>query len=166
MVRAMFSDIERQEIVDYLAQVAGRVYLGSDSQSFKQFNLRTRKHEVWAKYAVVLVVHINDSHGCKIFSYKERERVYDADASKPSLRLMSEVYKTVEAYLALADVLESRDVEIHLDVNPCKLHASNSVVKQAIGYVKGVTNLDALIKPEAWAGSTTADYVVRNRLAS
>ncbi|MEM7358221.1 MAG: ribonuclease H-like YkuK family protein [Pseudomonadota bacterium] len=161
----MFSDEQREEIEQYLKRVEGRVYLGCDSQSFKRFNLKSQRYERWARYAVVLVIHINNSQGCKIFSYRETERVYDRQANKPQLRLMTEVYKTVEAYLALADLLEHREVEIHLDVNPSDVHASSVVVKQAVGYVKGVTNLDALIKPDAWAGSTTADFVVRKKLA-
>jgi len=161
----MFSDAQKKEIEDYLATVEGRIYLGCDSQSFKRYNLKARCYELWARYAVVLVVHINNSQGCKIFSYQESERVYDAQANKPRLRLMSEVYKTVEAYLEMSVLLEQRDVEIHLDVNPSQSHASNAVVKQAVGYVKGVTNLDALIKPNAWAGSTTADFVVRQKMA-
>ena len=161
----MFNEEKQKEIKHYLDKVAGRIYLGCDSQSYKHFNLRTRKHEVWARFAVVLVVHINDSQGCKIFSYVESERVYDVDVRKPRLRLLTEAYKTVDVYLAMFAILENRDVEIHLDVNPDTAHASSSVVKQAVGYVKGVTNLNALIKPDAWAGSTTADYVVRNRLS-
>lgn len=161
----MFTEVQKEEIRRYLEKVKGRVYLGCDSQAFKRFNLKSQRYERWARYAIVLVVHINNSQGCKIFSYKETERVYDQEANKPRLRLMTEVYKTVEAYMALADILEQRDVEIHLDVNPSRAHASNAVVKQAVGYVKGVTNLDALIKPDAWAGSTSADFVVRKKLA-
>ena len=157
----MFNEVQKNEIKEYLSSVAGRVYLGCDSQSYKRYDLKAKRYEVWARYAVVLVVHINNSQGCKIFSYRESERVYDARPSKPRLRLMSEVYKTVEAYLEMADVLEDRDVEIHLDVNPSKAHESNAVVKQAVGYVKGVTNLDAFIKPDAWAGSNTADKIAR-----
>ena len=161
----MFTDVQKKEIENYLNNVNGRVYLGCDSQSFRRFDLKTKCYETWARYAVVLVVHINNSQGCKIFSYQESERVYDKDAGKPRLRLMNEAYKTVEAYLAMAGILEDREVEIHLDVNPSASHASNAVVKQAVGYVKGVTNLDALIKPDAWAGSNSADFVVRKQLA-
>ena len=86
--------------------------------------------------------------------------------NKPSLRLMTEVYKSVDCFMALSDILENREVEIHLDVNSNKCHASNAIAKQAIGYVKGMTNLDALIKPEAWAGSSSADHVARYKCAT
>lgn len=165
-VKKMFTNEQIKEIDCYLQITQGKVYMGADSQAYKRYSLEKGRFELWASYAVVLVVHINSSNGCKIFSYREHERVYDPKVEKPRLRLMSEVYKTVQAYLALGEILEGRDVQIHLDINPNRCHESNSVAKQAIGYVKGCTNLDAVIKPDAWAGSSTADAVVRMRLAS
>ena len=161
----MFSENEKNEIREYLAQVAGRVYIGSDSVVSKRFNIKSQRYENWAKFAVVLVVHIDNSRGCKIFSYIENERVYDSDVTKPRQRLLTEAYKSVDCYMALVDILEHRDVEIHLDVNPDPCHASNSIAKQAIGYVKGVTNLSPLIKPDSWAGSNSADHVARYKRA-
>ena len=162
----MFSQKQIDEIRNYLAQVDGRVYIGCDSVLNKRFNLKTRTYEKWARFAIVLVVHIDNSRGCKIFSYVESERVFDAKMNKPSLRLMTEVYKSVDCFMALSDILEDREVEIHLDVNSNKCHASNAIAKQAIGYVKGMTNLDALIKPDAWAGSSSADHVARYKCAT
>ena len=157
----MFNNDEQQEIEQYLKRTQGRVYIGADSVLHRRFNLREHAYENWARYAVVLVVHINDSQGCKIFSYTETERVYEQKLSKPKQRLLAETYKCVECYLELVEVLVERDIEIHLDINADQQHASNAVAKQAIGYVKGVTNLDAVIKPLAWASSNSADQVAR-----
>ncbi len=157
----MFNKNEKNEIEQYLKSTQGRVYIGADSVLQRRFSLKSQAYENWARYAVVLVVHINDSVGCKIFSYTETERVYDAKLSKPRQRLLAETYKCVECYVDLAEVLVDRDIEIHLDINADQQHASNAIAKQAIGYVKGVTNLDAVIKPFAWAGSNTADLVAR-----
>jgi len=71
----------------------------------------------------------------------------------------------VDCFMELSDALEEREVEIHLDLNSEECHASNAIAKQAIGYVKGMTNLDALIKPNAWAGSSSADHVARYKKA-
>ena len=161
----MFSQKQIDEIKNYLAHVDGRVYIGCDSVLNRRFNLKTQRYEKWARFAVVLVVHIDNSRGCKIFSYVESERVYDAKMSKPTQRLMTEVYKSVDCFMALGNILENREVEIHLDVNSDECHASNAIAKQAIGYVKGMTNLDALIKPDAWAGSSSADHVARYKQA-
>lgn len=162
----MFNSNEKEEIENYLSRVDGCVYIGCDSVAYRRYNIKAQQYENWARYAVVLVVHIGNCHGCKIFSYVESERVYDARVSQPKLRLMTEVYKSVECFLALGDALAEREVEIHLDVNPSESHASNAIAKQAIGYVKGMTSLDALIKPDAWAGSSTADHVARFKRVS
>jgi len=161
----MFSQQQIYEVQDYLANVEGRVYIGCDSVLNKRFNLKTQAYEKWARFAVVLVIHIDNSKGCKIFSYVENERVYDAKMNKPTHRLMTEVYKSVDCFMAFNDVLEDREVEIHLDINSDDCHASNVIAKQAIGYVKGMTNLDSLIKPNAWAGSNCADHVARFKRA-
>ena len=135
----MFSQKQLDEIKSYLAHVGGRVYIGSDSVLNRRFNLKTQTYEKWERFAVVLVVHIDNSRGCKIFSYVESERIYDSKMGKPTQRLMTEVYKSVDCFMALSDILEDREVEIHLDVNSNECHASNAIAKQAIGYVKGMT---------------------------
>ena len=70
---------------------------------------------------------------------------------------MTEVYKVSELYLKLADVLEDRQVEVHLDINPDEHHASSNVVSQAIGYIRGTCNVVPLVKPDAFAASYAAD---------
>ena len=73
------------------------------------------------------------------------------------MRLMNEVYKVSALFQKLADVLEDRDVEVHLDLNPDELHGSNCVIAQAIGYIKGTCNIVPMVKPDAWAASFGAD---------
>jgi len=128
-----------------------KIYLGADSE-------RNRLDRIWyADYTVAVVVHIDGKHGCKIFGYHQRERDYDQRKDRPNIRLMTEVYKVSEIYLELKDVIEDRLVEVHLDINPSAKHASNQVVQQAIGYIRGTCNLEALIKPNAFAASYAAD---------
>lgn len=128
-----------------------KIYLGADSE-------RNRLEGIWyADYTVAIVIHIDGKHGCKIFGYHQRERDYDQRKDRPNIRLMTEVYKVSEIYLELKDVIEDRPVEVHLDINPSAKHASNQVVQQAIGYIRGTCNLEALIKPNAFAASYAAD---------
>jgi len=128
-----------------------KVYLGADSE---RLNVRG----IWyADYTLAVVVHIDGKHGCKIFGDIQRERDYDQKANKPAMRLMNEVYKVSELFQQLADVLEDRHVEVHLDINPNDNYASNVVVSQAIGYIKGTCNLTAHVKPDAFAASYAAD---------
>ena len=128
-----------------------KIYLGCDSE---RVNIRG----TWfADYAAVVVVHIDGKHGCRIFGEVTRERDYDQRKNKPALRLMNEVYKVSALFQKLADVLEDRDVEVHLDLNPDELHGSNCVIAQAIGYIKGTCNVVPMVKPDAWAASFGAD---------
>ena len=70
---------------------------------------------------------------------------------------MNEVYKISELYLKLHEVLEGRDVEVHLDINPDEHHGSSCVISQAVGYIKGVCNVIPFVKPDAFAASYAAD---------
>jgi len=128
-----------------------KIYLGADSE---RINIKG----IWyADYTLAIVVHINGNSGCKIFGDVHRERDYDQKANKPSMRLMQEVYKVGDLFHELSDVLEDRHVEVHLDINPDEKHKSSIVVQQAVGYIKGTCNIDAYVKPRAFAASYAAD---------
>ena len=127
-----------------------KIYIGVDSEHVK------RGRTWYADYTAAIVVHINGNNGCKLFGEVTRERDYDK-VDKPNTRLMTEVYKVSELYLLLAEVLEGRPVEVHLDINPNDQYASSNVVSQAIGYIRGVCNVEPLVKPQAFAASYAAD---------
>ena len=128
-----------------------KIYLGCDSE-------RMKIDGTWyADYVLAIVVHINGNNGCKLFGEVHRERDYDQKASRPSMRLMTEVYKVSELYLKLAEVLEDRLVEVHLDINPDEMHGSSCVISQAIGYIKGTCNVIPFVKPQAFAATYAAD---------
>ena len=128
-----------------------KIYIGGDSCRF-------RKHGRWyAEYTMAIVVHIDGKHGCKIFGETTVEIDYDQKKNRPRMRLMNEVYKISELYLKLHEVLEDREVEVHLDINPDEHHGSSCVVNEAIGYIRGVCNVVPMVKPNAWAASTAAD---------
>lgn len=127
-----------------------RIYIGVDSE-------RIRIGGVWyADYTAAIVVHIDGKHGCKLFGEITRERDYDRH-NRPNTRLMTEVYKASELFLRLADVLEDRLVEVHLDLNPDEHHVSSGVIAQAIGYIRGTCNIIPMVKPSAFAATYAAD---------
>jgi len=128
-----------------------KIYIGGDSERFRKDNVW------WADYTLAIVVHIDGKHGCKIFGEVQRERDYDQRRDKPRMRLMNEVYKVAELYLKLQDVLEDREVEVHLDINPKEMYGSSCVINEAVGYIKGMCNVTPLIKPRAFAASYAAD---------
>lgn len=128
-----------------------KVYIGADSERF-------RMDGKWhADYTLAVVVHIDGRHGCKIFGEIQRELDFDQKKSKPAMRLMNEVYKVSALFQELADVLEDRHVEVHLDINPDERYGSSCVVQQAIGYIKGTCNVVPMVKPRAFAASYAAD---------
>lgn len=140
-----------------------RIYLGCDSE-------RYRIRDTWyADYILAVVVHRDGKHGCRLFGEVITERDYDQRRDRPATRLMTEVYKISELYLQLAEVLEDRDVEVHLDINPDEQYGSSCVIQQAVGYIKGVCNVIPMVKPDAFAASYAADrlkHALSHRVAA
>ena len=128
-----------------------KIYIGGDSERFMI-------NEQWyADYILVVVVHINGNNGCKIFGEVQRERDWDQKRDRPRMRLMNEVYKIAELYNKLHDILEDRNVEVHLDINPNEMHGSSCVINEATGYIRGMCNVVPMVKPNAFAASYAAD---------
>jgi predicted RNase H-related nuclease YkuK (DUF458 family) len=158
----MFAELNRKKMMKTLDinQVAAfiraqtpetKIYLGCDSERIKVDG------KWYADYILAIVVHINGNNGCKLFGEVQRERDWDQKASRPSTRLMTEVYKVSELYLKLEEVLDGREVEVHLDINPDEMYGSSCVISQAVGYIKGVCNVIPFVKPDAFAASYAAD---------
>ena len=146
-------EIDIQEVAEFIRNesLESKIYIGGDSERFMI-------NGVWyADYTLVVVVHKNGKNGCRIFGGIERERDFDQRKDKPSMRLMTEVYKIADLYLKLGEVLEDRHVEVHLDINPNEMHGSFCVLNQAIGYIKGMCNVVPMVKPNAFAASYAAD---------
>jgi predicted RNase H-related nuclease YkuK (DUF458 family) len=145
--------IDLQEVKEFISHQSPetKIYLGCDSE-------RVRVQNVWhADYITAIVIHKDGKHGCKLFGEVVREKDFDQKQDRPRFRLMNEVYKVSEMYLKLADVLEGRVVEVHLDINPSEMHGSNCVINEAIGYIRGTCNVIPMIKPRAFAASYAAD---------
>lgn len=150
-----FNFVEIKNFIDVQSE-SSKIYIGCDSVSYK-------RHGKWyADFYKVVVVHIDGCHGCRIFGEIETEADYNTNKKKPTYRLMNECYKVAELYLTLAE-MTGRDIEVHLDLNPKKKYASNLIVEQAIGYIKGTCNVVPLIKPDAFAASYAADRLLRVR---
>jgi len=149
----MRKQIDIEEVREFIAEQTPetKIYIGGDSE---RFNIGT---DWYADYIMVVVVHINGNNGCKIFGEVVRERDYDQKRNKPRMRLMNEVYKIAELYLKLHDVLEDREVEVHLDINPDDMHGSSCVIQEATGYIRGMCNVIPMVKPNAFAASYAAD---------
>lgn len=75
-------------------------------------------------------------------------------------RLMTEVELALDAFYAIEDIIGDRHVEVHLDVNPDPIHASNVVTAEALGWVRSL-GIIAKVKPDSFAATTAADHCVR-----
>ena len=155
----MFSAEDKVTITQYLHDMPANssVYIGADSVKFK------RKGLWYARYTVAFIVHIGSKHGGKIFHATETERDYDPKKEKPRMRLMNEVYRAVGVYMDFAEVLEDLPVEIHIDINSDLNHNSSIVLREALGYVKGMTGIEGVPKPDAWAASHAGDRGARGK---
>ena len=150
----MFTQTQIEELVDLLYGLTDdtKIYIGTDS-------VRFRENGRWfAKYASVVVVHMNGKNGCRVFKHRSIEPDYDMKKNRPSLRLMNEVMKSCELYNQLAPFIDEFDVEIHVDVNTNPIYGSNCVAAQAAGYVLGVCGVEAKLKPDAFAASFAGDH--------
>ena len=132
---------------------ATKIYIGGDSERF------LIGKDWYADYTLAIVVHINGNNGCKIFGEVHRERDWDQKKNRPRMRLMNEVYKIADLYMKLHEVLENREVEVHLDINPNEMHGSSCVINEAVGYIRGMCNVVPLVKPDAFAASYCADRI-------
>jgi uncharacterized protein len=145
--------IDIDEVRDFIEQTSEstKIYIGSDSE-------RNKRGGVWfSDTAVVVVVHFDGKHGAKVFGEITTERDWDQNKARPRMRLMGEVYKAAEMYLALAEAIGDRHCEVHIDINPNEMHGSSCVIQEAVGYVRGMTGMIPKVKPEAWAASICAD---------
>lgn len=149
----MRKKLDRQLLREYISNCSPetKLYIGCDSERYK-------KNGVWfVDYATVVVVHHNGKNGCKIFGEIETERDFIQKKGKPNMRLLNECYKVSGLYLELYESIDDREVELHLDINPNPKYASNEVVQQAVGFIRGTCNKTPKIKPEAFAASYAAD---------
>jgi hypothetical protein len=153
--------LDLEEVRNFISKQSPqtKIYIGCDSERFPIGK------EWYADYILAIVIHIDGKHGCKLFGEVQRERDYDQKVNRPRFRLMNEVYKLSELYLKLHDVLEGRDVEVHLDINPNEMHGSNCVINEAIGYIRGTCNVIPMVKPKAFAASYAADRLKELKIA-
>ena len=148
-------EIDLQEVREYIiSNPNAKIYFGCDSTKF-------RKGGDWhARFVTAIVVYEKDRN--KIFGEVSYERDFDANPSRPALRMMNEVYKVSAMVTELAEDLSDRYFEVHLDINPNILHGSSVAISQAIGYIKGVNGIEPKVKPDAWCATHVADKLLKD----
>lgn len=125
------------------------VYIGCDSVVIGN---------VMTKFTTVILLHYNSNNGAKCFS----QTVKIDRAMSIRERLMREVYFAVEFGLEIVDSVGSRNMEIHLDINPDDRYRSNIVMNEAVGFVSS-QGLKVLTKPTSFAATSVADQILRSQ---
>ncbi len=134
------------------------VYIGCDSVRFK-------KNGRWfARYATVVVLHMNSSNGCKLFYHENVLPDYGKKTESLQQRLLNEASFAITVATQIIEIIEDRHLEIHLDINPDPIHKSNQAAVAASGYVLGSTGIKPKIKPEAFAAMFAADRIANFKL--
>ncbi len=146
-----------EEVRDFIRNQSEetKIYIGGDSERIVLDGV------AYADYMLAVVVHIDGNKGAKVFGSVIRQRDYDQKKSRPSQRLMQEVYHVADLYSKLEDVVGDRELQIHLDINSDEKFGSSCVIQQAVGYIKAMCNVTPLVKPDAFAASFGADRVKR-----
>jgi len=147
---------EIREFVENCSE-STKFYIGCDSQRVR----KKRKGEKIARYMISVIAHYDGKHGGRVFGGVSYHPIIDSNLGRPFNRLFKEAEMVVSTYEELFDVLQDRNVELHIDVSANKEHGSNVVHNAAKGYIKGMTGIDPKVKPEAWAASCVADHFVK-----
>lgn len=145
------------QLTEYLKSCSDdtKVYIGCDSEKYKNPNNDGKNYAV---YTLVAVVHKDGRNGCRVFGEIHKEIDYDHKDKNPRMRLSNEFYKMADFYRKLAPLVGEREIEIHLDLNPDEDYTSSMVVKEAIGFIRGTCDgITPKLKPDAWAASKAAD---------
>ncbi len=127
--------------------VPSRLLIGTDSQVFANN----------VKFATVIVVHWVGMGGRLIVRTERVKRLMPMRQ-----RLMEEVWRSVEVWYRISPIAEKArvPVEIHVDINPDPEAGSHVVLKEAIGYLKGL-GIKYRTKPNAVASTACANWFVQ-----
>lgn len=152
----MLTTTQEEELLNLLMECNDdtKVYLGCDSIRMVKNGKKV------AKFAAVVIVHMNGNKGCRIFPHITYEDDYDLKPNRPKMRMMNEVRKVCDLYMQVGPLIDDFKVEIHLDISLDPKNGSNCAATEAAGYVLGMTGIEPMLKPNSWASSFGADGVV------
>lgn len=159
-----------EPIIDYLERIIEtehalghklKICVGTDSQ----------KKGGKFKFAIAIIVEVKQPMGklgskeiYKGLGAKVISGVY-MENYRPTLkeRMLKEVQMSINVCYHILDLVElyEVDMEIHADVNPNPMWASNIAFTEAVGYMKGM-GFKFKTKPDAYAASSGADRLCNN----
>lgn len=144
----MFRKMNLEEITEMIKSSSYEtgIYVGCDSTQRKDYCV----------FATVVVIHHSRSRGANVFVKIEKtERI-----TSLKQRIMMEVSKAVETAINISSLVPERAIEVHLDINASSKFVSNSLIKEALGYVTA-QGFKPVFKPESFAAYCVADYACK-----
>jgi len=107
-------ELNFDEIREYIENCSEktRFYIGCDSQRVR----KRRKGKKIARYMISVIAHIDGKHGGRVFGGVSYHEIIDSNLGRPFNRLFKEAEMVVQTYEELFEVLQDRDVELHIDV--------------------------------------------------
>lgn len=144
---------ETQDVAAVLTELskgpAREIHIGSDSQ----------QNGKWTELVTVIAV-LEPGKGGRA-SYT-RERLPRIKSLRE--RLMREVWSSVTAAIQVNGIIpEFWNMTVHIDANPNLRFKSSAYIKELTAMVVS-QGFKAVLKPEAWCASHTADHVVKHKV--
>lgn len=131
-----------EELIPYLEQYSGKIYVGGDSQHFQR----------GSKHVQVLA--------CKMYpgvTYWYSIEIIDMQYDNPERRIQKEIFDTVALAEKFQQLLPHREFELHFDVNPQEGNLSNKFATMASSVAEGY-GWSVSLKPGSFAASGAADW--------
>ena len=149
--------LDMEKVKEFIANSTedSAVYVGCDSV----MKWNHKEKFLQPIYVIAVVIHIEQRKGAKVFHEIIRgDRIFGEKRAVLKQRLMKEVFYASKIAYEISDVVEDRVFEVHLDINSNERWESSIIIKEALGYVRGM-GLIPVIKPDALAASSVADRV-------
>jgi predicted RNase H-related nuclease YkuK (DUF458 family) len=122
------------------------LHIGTDS-------LQTGRY---TQFVTVVITHTVGKGGRVIYSRETTPRIISLRE-----RLFKEVWRSLEVAMDLTPVAGG-EISVHIDANPDVKHMSSRYVQELTGLVLG-QGFKHRVKPDAYAATTAADWVVRHK---
>lgn len=148
-----FQKVTGEKIEDAVKYINDHVLHVPDAEVYLGVDSKVRKADTY--YAIVI----------GIYTPGKGAHIIHADKYGPRLpgiknmpeRLRNEVNYAVDVGIYLSTRL-SRNIMVHVDINPDPKHDSNIVHRYAVGYLTG-SGLPNAVKPDAFMAMRAADFL-------
>jgi predicted RNase H-related nuclease YkuK (DUF458 family) len=137
----------RDEVVSLVEKSPREIHIGTDAQ----------KHGKNTDFVTVVVV-LDPGHGGVVFYTKSRV----AYVTSLQHKLFTEVGFSIEIALALCELVDAEQIQVHVDANTNMKWESGPFHQRLAGMVVA-HGFKAILKPDAWAASHVADHAVKNK---